>query len=67
MRDLKREEVVAMWLWSAEYAQSGLSAIGWWRTLDTPRRHLVEDFVKEYEAAAKREASPAVVSGRSNE
>ena len=51
MRDLTREEVVAMWLWGAEYAASGLSAIEWHSRLDASRHALILDFINQYERA----------------
>jgi hypothetical protein len=56
MRELTRHEVVAMWLWSAEYARSGVGAIEWFKRLPEHRRRNVEDFVKQYDEAAQRDA-----------
>ncbi len=56
MVELTRREVVAMWLWSAEYAKSGLGAVEWHHRLSPIRRRNVDDFIAQYEAAQKRES-----------
>ena len=58
MRELHCEEVVAMWLWGAEYAASGLSAIDWYESLSEGRRGTVDDFMVQYEAARERDMRP---------
>lgn len=47
MRDLTQCEVAAMWLYGAEYAKSGLSAMDWWKQLSNSRREVVRRMVAE--------------------
>ena len=56
MRNLTKPEVVAMWLWGKEYANSGLGAVEWYERLNSYRKHLVDDFMAAYDVApaAKR-------------
>lgn len=50
-RELNPEEVAAMWLYGAEYAKSGRSAIEWWKRLDESRKRVVRDFVEQMRRA----------------
>ena len=52
MRDLTQQEVAAMWLWGAEYARTGLSAIDFYRQLDASRKRVVAEMVDEIVNAA---------------
>ena len=51
MRDLTRNEVVAMWLWHNEYAAQGGGAIEWYARLTKSEKRIVADFVSQYEVA----------------
>ncbi len=55
MRKLRREEVVAMWLFSDAYANSGLSAFGWHAQLTPSQKATVADFILQYERARRVE------------
>ncbi len=62
MRELTRREVVAMWLWSAEYAKVGIGAIEWYERLSPSRKRNVEDLIKQYEKARALELGSASVA-----
>ncbi len=55
MRSPNRNEVVAMWLWSAEYASQRLGVIEWYRELSASRKRSVTDFMLDYEMARERD------------
>lgn len=52
MRELTKQELVAMWFYGAEYARSGLSAVDWWKQLDASRQGAVNRFIAEYDRIA---------------
>ena len=54
-RPLTSAEVAAMWLYGAEYAKSGLSAIDYYKQLSNSRRAVVADFVEQMRDAFARE------------
>ncbi len=62
MRNLTRNEVVAMWLWSKEYAAQGGGAIEWYRDMPASRVRIVADFIVQYETAREHDA-PAGLQG----
>lgn len=53
-RELRSEEVVAMWLWGAEYAKGELSAIDFYRRLSESRKEMVDHFLAEIRKAEAR-------------
>lgn len=61
-RELTRGEVVAMWLWGAEYAKSGLGAIEWFRRLSASRRDTVLRFLRQYEHSRQLEFGPTLAA-----
>ncbi len=64
MRDLTREEIVAMWLHGAAYARSGLGAIEWWKRLGESDRNNVLRFLKELDDATQPAKSKRARSRR---
>jgi hypothetical protein len=52
-RELAPGEVAAMWLYGAEYAASGLSAVDWYAQLSDGRRNVVTLFVDSMREAFK--------------
>jgi len=54
---LTREEIVAMWLWGAEYAAQRGGAIEWWEGLSPSRKRSVREFLAQLDEAQKREPS----------
>ena len=58
-RDLHphRPAVAAMWLWSKEYAKSGLGSMGFWDRRSEYEQNLCRRMVGEIEAA-QQEAAP---------
>lgn len=55
MDDLTPGEVAAMWLYGAEYARTGLSAVDFYASLSPSRKEIVAGFVTEMRDALKRE------------
>lgn len=62
MRELTPEEVAAMWLYSADYARSGLSAVDWWQNMlenEPARARVIGEF-----AALMRQAFIPITRAR---
>jgi hypothetical protein len=56
MRPLNIEEVCAMWLWGKEYAEGGLGAVEFYKSLSNYRKHIIDDFVKDIKRALDTKA-----------
>lgn len=64
MRAPNRREIVPMWLWDNEYSRQSLSAIDFYKTLTPYRRRLVDDFLKQLDAAEDAPARKRVTPRR---
>lgn len=50
-RNPNRRELVAMWIWGAEYARGGLGAVEFYERLNESRKRQIAECIKQFEAA----------------
>lgn len=51
-RNPSRRELIAMWIWSSEYARSGLGAVEFYERLNDARKRQIEACIKQFEEAS---------------
>lgn len=47
-RDPNRRELVAMWIWSTEYAKGGLGAVEFYERLNEARKRQINECIKQF-------------------